>query len=215
MRDWAHAALLLLLAPAPLVAGALLVWLFPSPIASSCGATGECVASVGATPGYLAIQLGVLVLMLAVGRSGLRTLVSSLDLALVRRVLATAALTLTLALVARMAGAVSPQTAPEGIGWLVGLQLLLVCLIGPLAEEAYFRGWLQHRLGQRVGPMWAVLLTSLMFALMHPQPGWIALGVLFCYSVLWGVAYARSSSLTHPFLAHALHNSGWLVLSSV
>lgn len=92
--------------------------------------------------------------------------------------------------------------------WGLVSGLLVVGIIGPFAEEIFFRGALQRTL---YGPCrWkAVWWTALIFSLMHFQMyGFVPrmlLGLWFGYLYLW------TGSLWPSVLAHAINNSATVV----
>lgn len=94
-------------------------------------------------------------------------------------------------------------------GWLVvaGASLLAFALPAA-AEEALFRGYGFLALREGAGPVAAVLVTSLLFALAHgsnPEVGGLALVNIFLAGVLLAVAVLRTGSL---WFATAVH-LGW------
>lgn len=92
------------------------------------------------------------------------------------------------------------------------LVVLVAVVIGPIAEEIFFRGLLQSLLRQRVGRPWmGIGLTSVVFAIMHsgtPQ----AMPALLALSLVLGYAYERTGRLTAPIVAHALFNAANIAL---
>ncbi|HEU4557212.1 MAG TPA: type II CAAX endopeptidase family protein, partial [Longimicrobium sp.] len=58
---------------------------------------------------------------------------------------------------------------PGGAAVLV----LLLAGMAPLLEEFAFRGWVQRPLERRYGPLRAIVVTSLLFAVVHMTPGGI------------------------------------------
>lgn len=83
---------------------------------------------------------------------------------------------------------------------------LAVVLVVPVAEEVYFRGWLQQAVAgalperrQRLAP----LLTALGFALVHPSLSFVPVLLL---GALAGELYAVAGALLPAVLAHAAHN---------
>ena len=94
----------------------------------------------------------------------------------------------------------SALAAPEQ-----ALALILVILVVPALEEAFFRGFLFAGLAAnpRFGPFRALLFSSLVFGLAHPPLMWLpamGLGCLFAW-VQWRVGDLRA-----PSLLHVLHN---------
>ena len=91
------------------------------------------------------------------------------------------------------------------IGGLEGLGLALAVLIAatlqPLLEELLFRGFLQPLMVQNFRETGGVVLTSLLFGLVH---GWVAFLPVFCLSLLLGALYLRTRSLLAVTLVHRL-----------
>jgi len=92
-------------------------------------------------------------------------------------------------------------------------------VIAPIAEEFFFRGFVQTMLGNVFVGRWTpIVLTAAAFGLVHyPQPH--AVPALIVLALLIGYSYERTGSLVAPVLIHALFNlktllweaiSGWL-----
>ena len=77
--------------------------------------------------------------------------------------------------------------------------LVVASLVSPLSEEAAFRGYAQTILERRFRPLWAVAVSSLLFALWHgPTQGffWWKLLFFFAVGVVFGtIAYLTGSTL--------------------
>lgn len=96
-------------------------------------------------------------------------------------------------------------------------------LSAPLAEEVLFRGLVFRVLLERL-PLWSALVVSaLLFALIHLPYWWLSgvvapaalvlrLGSLFAYGVFFALLYRWSGSLYAPIICHLLNN---LVTSSL
>ena len=88
-------------------------------------------------------------------------------------------------------------------GWLPVYLTLLVA--APLMEEVAFRGWVQRPLERRAGPVVAIAITSLLFALAHGLP------LLIPYYIVAGVVLGASVYLTRSLwvamIVHAAHNA--------
>jgi len=85
--------------------------------------------------------------------------------------------------------------------------LALSLTLGPLAEEVFFRGWLQRSLS---GPSAAagLVATSALFAVFHAAYGsWAELLGAFTAGLLFGWLRLRTGSLVGPITAHALYNA--------
>jgi membrane protease YdiL (CAAX protease family) len=84
---------------------------------------------------------------------------------------------------------------------------VMTCVVAPVAEEVFFRGFMFRVFNAKLGPVWGTLLASVIFGLVHaPNPvlGLIALGVLgagLC------VLYLRIQSIIPGMALHALNNS--------
>lgn len=96
----------------------------------------------------------------------------------------------------------------KSIGSAEGLQSVFVVLaisLGPgLGEELLFRGYIQTRLVERHAPLVAIIVTSLLFGLMHMDPLQSTLTV-FMGAYLGFLAY-RFQSIWPAVGAHALNN---------
>lgn len=94
------------------------------------------------------------------------------------------------------------------IGSAEGFQRLFIVLaigIGPgLGEELLFRGYIQTRLLERHAPAVAILVSSLLFGLMHMDPLQSTLTVFM--GVYLGFLVHRFGSLWPAVGAHALNN---------
>jgi membrane protease YdiL (CAAX protease family) len=82
--------------------------------------------------------------------------------------------------------------------------LLLVCLAIPVLEEFLFRGILYPGLRVRLSVWPAVLVSALIFALLHGLSAAIPILSFGCYL---GLVRERNPSLLPAILVHAVHNS--------
>ncbi len=98
------------------------------------------------------------------------------------------------------------QVAVSEVGW-IRILALAVCfgIITPFFEEILFRGYFQSTMrGYGMGPWMAILSTSILFALIHPNAThWPALLIL---SIAMGYSYENSGSLIQPITIHGLFN---------
>ncbi|PIQ82305.1 MAG: hypothetical protein COV76_04330 [Candidatus Omnitrophica bacterium CG11_big_fil_rev_8_21_14_0_20_64_10] len=95
------------------------------------------------------------------------------------------------------------------LGWLT----LLVAVVGPVAEELFFRGLLYGWLRSRIGIFRGLLVSAFFFALLHGQV--VAFFPILALGLLLGWVYERSGSLAAPIAVHVFHNSGMLFLAFV
>lgn len=128
-----------------------------------------------------------------------------------------------------LAGNSVTQLAEEGVlTTLLVLVPLSILVVGP-AEEFLFRGVVQPYLDGAFSRAPAIVLTSVLFALVHLPTTWIAtpdpvavsvtLGILFGLSILLGYLYVWTGNLLVPILVHGLYDAllfglAYLVLSS-
>jgi membrane protease YdiL (CAAX protease family) len=90
------------------------------------------------------------------------------------------------------------------------LLVLVILLMGSLAEELMFRGYPFQRLVEAIGPGGAILVFSVLFALMHLlNPGANPLGMLNTVVIGIGlsIAYLRTRSLWLPWGFHFAWNA--------
>ena len=86
----------------------------------------------------------------------------------------------------------------------------LVVLVAPVVEEFIFRGLLLTRWSLRWGTTSGILVSSLVFALLHTDP----VGA-FAFGVVMSLLYIRTRTLLVPMVAHSLNNLLAVVLSAL
>lgn len=84
--------------------------------------------------------------------------------------------------------------------------ILSIAVMAPLVEELLFRGAIQGHL-QRSGkrPRTAILLSALIFGLIHVNPAQVPFA--FCIGLVFGWLYYRTGSVVPGILGHFLNNS--------
>jgi membrane protease YdiL (CAAX protease family) len=88
---------------------------------------------------------------------------------------------------------------------MVGFTVVLACLVGPVAEEVFFRGVLFTTLRRRLSRGMAVLISGALFAAIHTNAiGFVPILILGC---LLADLYERTGSLFSPIAVHVLHNT--------
>jgi membrane protease YdiL (CAAX protease family) len=111
-------------------------------------------------------------------------------------------------------GGLRPEANPLVPQGFIALGLA-IALLGVLAEELLFRGWLQPALEDRVGPQWAVLLSAVAFSAFHLWAGGatdaISLANLLLGGLWFGLLAQRSGGLVAPIAAHL----GWNVAEDI
>ncbi len=101
-------------------------------------------------------------------------------------------------------------TARAG-GWLFWLWLAVVVLT-PIGEEIQFRGFLFRGWLQSPSDAWPVIVvTSLLWALIHVQYDWYVIGQIFIFGLLLGWMRWATGSTILTILLHALINSEGMI----
>lgn len=89
------------------------------------------------------------------------------------------------------------------------LNFLSLVVIAPVLEEVVFRGLLLHRWAYKWNLKTAIIVSSLLFGVMHADPiGAFVFGVGMC------ILYLRSQSLYIPILCHSLNNLAVWILEA-
>jgi uncharacterized protein len=89
------------------------------------------------------------------------------------------------------------------------LNLLVLALLAPFVEEVFFRGLLLPSWSDRFGTTWAVIFSSLVFAVFHVD---IIGGFLF--GIVTAVAFLSTRTLWLPIIMHITHNTLIWMLSA-
>ena len=100
-----------------------------------------------------------------------------------------------------------PPALPQGVlgeGFHLTLNIVIIGLVGPLAEEVFFRGFLLAALVQPLGASRAAVLGSAIFAASHGSPS--VMVPVFVSGLLLSWLYLRTRSIWPPFTAHAAQN---------
>jgi len=92
--------------------------------------------------------------------------------------------------------------APDTAAWF--RVVLMVVVVIPLGEELFFRGLLLRGFLLRYGQRQALVLTALLFAIVHLNP-WGLLSI-FLVGLLLGWLVLRTGSLLSAWLVHAIYN---------
>lgn len=96
-------------------------------------------------------------------------------------------------------------------GGINTLLLIVVVVIGaPIVEELVYRGLLQRSLSSAVGASSGLLLTSILFSLIHFSP--VEYPGLFVAGLVFGACVAVTGRLGPAIVTHAAFNAAGLVL---
>jgi uncharacterized protein len=87
-------------------------------------------------------------------------------------------------------------------GLYKALMVFSVVVVAPVTEEFIFRGVLLHRWGVKWGIQAAILMTSVLFGILHSN-----LVGLFVFGVVMSLLYLSTRSLLVPMVAHAMNNA--------
>jgi uncharacterized protein len=92
----------------------------------------------------------------------------------------------------------------DGALWLL---VLAFCVAAPVSEEFFARGFLYRGWSEsRLGPVGAILLSSLVWTALHLQYDWFFFGEVFCIGLLLGYLRYRSRSTWLTVVLHGLNN---------
>ncbi len=94
------------------------------------------------------------------------------------------------------------------------LYCLTGCLIGPVVEELFFRGFVYTYL-RKFGILPAIILSALLFALCHPYLKGLPL-IQFSGGLLFAGSFEYSQSLATPLIIHIIGNTAlfaWTLLA--
>jgi uncharacterized protein len=84
------------------------------------------------------------------------------------------------------------------------LLVLLIAVLAPLAEELFFRGYIQTRLVQRYGRWPAIVVSSLLFGVLHVAPMHTVFAAVLGLGLGWITVV--TGSVRPAILAHAANN---------
>lgn len=89
------------------------------------------------------------------------------------------------------------------LGTVIGF--LAISIVGPIAEETFFRGFIIGGLRRRFGTIGALLISALFFTLPHPPV--TIYPIIFLLGTLLGLLYIQTKSLWPGILLHSLFNT--------
>lgn len=95
--------------------------------------------------------------------------------------------------------------------WQVAALCLLAVVIAPVVEEIVFRGGLYRMLRGRFSPAPAMLLSGVVFSLLHFYL--VGLPVLAVLAIILCLAYEWTGNLKTPILLHAFFNAQTVILT--
>jgi CAAX protease family protein len=101
-------------------------------------------------------------------------------------------------------GEVLKSARRDGALWLL---VLSFCVAAPVTEEFFARGFLYRGWSESfLGPVGAIVLSSLVWTGLHMQYNWYFLGEVFSIGLLLGYVRYRSNSTWLTIILHGLNN---------
>lgn len=100
------------------------------------------------------------------------------------------------------------KNADSFIGYSV--MLISIAFMTPISEEVYFRGFTYTILNKRFGKIAGIILSSLLFAVVHLNYLWWTASI-FVIGIGLALLFQRTNSLVSVIIAHSINN----LLSSV
>ncbi|MGE6486885.1 CPBP family glutamic-type intramembrane protease [Paenisporosarcina sp. NPDC076898] len=94
-----------------------------------------------------------------------------------------------------------PIPMPENPVYL-GIMLISIAVIGPIAEEFIFRGVLLHRMMKKTSMWGGIIISSILFGILHAD----VFGA-FIFGVIASLLYIKTRNLLIPILMHIINNS--------
>ena len=83
--------------------------------------------------------------------------------------------------------------------------ILSAVVIAPIAEEVFLRGLAYTRLRRAMPPIWAAVLSSLIFGVLHGNIIWFMSAFMAGLAMTW--IFQRTGSLWAPILVHMTNNA--------
>lgn len=95
------------------------------------------------------------------------------------------------------------DTMPRAVAWIV---IIMSSIVAGICEETGFRGYMQVPLEKKFGPVVGIIITSMVFMLIHLTHSWAApiIPHIFFASVLLGILAYRSGSLIPGIIGHSI-----------
>jgi uncharacterized protein len=101
-------------------------------------------------------------------------------------------------------GDVLKSAQADGALWLL---VLAFCIAAPVTEELFARGFLYRGWSESVlGPVGAIILSSMFWTALHLQYDWFFFGEVFSIGLLLGFLRYRSGSTWLTIIIHGLNN---------
>lgn len=108
-----------------------------------------------------------------------------------------------------------PTIVPSNIlgqGLVIYINLITICLLVPLVEEFFFRGFLFNALVDKFNLIYAMLISSGIFAVAHGSFGLLV--PTFFSSMMVSFVYYKSKTIWAPIATHSLQNLLVVIVAS-
>lgn len=102
-----------------------------------------------------------------------------------------------------------PIPMPENGLYLV-LTVIMISVVGPIAEEFIFRGVLLKRMALKTSMWGGIIISSLLFGVLHAD----IIGA-FAFGVITSLLYLKTGNLLVPILLHIFNNSFAMLMTFV
>ena len=86
---------------------------------------------------------------------------------------------------------------------IMALSLVATIVVSPVAEELIFRGIFLNRLNIIIPPLFAVLVSSLLFASLHSYG---SITSAFIFAICMAILYLKTENILIPIFVHFLNN---------
>lgn len=86
-----------------------------------------------------------------------------------------------------------------------GMAVLTTVVLAPLLEELIFRGYILGSVRRKSGTVWAIVISSAMFGIIHLVPQQVIYG--FVIGLILGYIYVRTESIFSVIILHAVNNA--------
>jgi len=102
-------------------------------------------------------------------------------------------------------------TTWESSNLAILLAFISICIMTPISEELFFRGYLLDSINRMHGQWPAILISAVIFGLVHLDP--FTIGMATIGGVIYGWIRIRTGSLLPGIAAHAMWNTMALVVT--
>jgi len=90
--------------------------------------------------------------------------------------------------------------------WVAFAVLIMASIVAGICEETGYRGYLQVPLEKKYGPTTSIIITSIIFMLIHLSHSWASpiLPHIFFASVFLGILAYKTGSLIPGIIGHSI-----------